>query len=61
MSGPAERRAYARAKAAEKKAALDRKQQRQQEAEKAELAAEWDEYDDPALYEWPYLRSDEPR
>jgi hypothetical protein len=61
MSGPAERRAYARAKATEKKAALDRKQQRQQEAEEAELAAEWDEYDDPALYEWPYLHSDAPR
>ena len=56
MSGPAERRAYAKAKAAEKKAALKRKQRRQQQKEEEEWA---EANEDQALYEWPYLHSGE--
>jgi hypothetical protein len=52
VAGPAERRARVQIAALKKEAALERKERRERDAE-------WDDYDDPALYEWPYLHSDE--
>lgn len=56
LAGPAERRARAQIATLKKEAALERKQRREQEAEEEEWA---ETNEDQALYEWPYLYSDE--
>ena len=59
VAGPAELRAARIIAELNKEATLERRRKQQRQKQQRQQEEEWADCDDPALYEWPYLHSDE--